>query len=164
MPISLLILCAVSGRLHGIGGIPFSKWPSRIMLVSAITLCGYLLFGLPSLFLAPISLLGFITGHGRFFAMKGANLSDPNPENIEKYFAIPIWNLLKRPLDEPAYSSFCMAAKGLLIGAPLLPFAPVIAIIWPISYNLGWRIGNGTALGEWLTTSFTAIFLYLIQP
>jgi hypothetical protein len=76
-------------------------------------------------------------GHGRFYAMNGANLVDPNPETIETY----IQKLYKGDITKPLYSWVCMGTKGALIALPLgLAAAACNAILWPLFYYVGHRI------------------------
>lgn len=158
--LALLLLVGLSGRLHGIGGIPFSRIASLVILTAGMALGGYWLWGWYAVPLAAITAFGFSTGHGRFFAMNGANTADPNPEWIEKYCVL--W-WYRGDITKPRYSWVCMGVKGLMIGAPIMPSGLLFGLAWPASYAFGMRYFTSTALGEWLSTFFAATMLVLIR-
>lgn len=104
-----------------------------------------------------LSYLGMQTGHGRFYAMKGANIADPNPEFIERAFG---W-LYRGDIAKPAYSWYCMAIKGLIIGAAAFPFGLALAVLWPLSYYISFKLENDSHAAEWLTGGFAGIAITL---
>lgn len=105
-----------------------------------------------------LSYFGMQTGHGRFYAMKGANLADSNPEFIERYIAS--W-AYRGDITKPAYSWFCMGIKGLIIGLAAFPFGLALAVLWPLSYWASIKLENDTAMAEWLSGGFAGIVLTL---
>jgi hypothetical protein len=86
-------------------------------------------------------------GHGRFYAMKGANLNDPNPEKIE---ALPrgVYNKLGLSLQSPGYSWWCMGLKGLVIGG-----VPA-CLAWPFAYAVSFKLTNDSEQAEYTTGGF----------
>ncbi len=159
----LLLLMIAAGRMHGIGGVSWFRITSTIIITAAMTYAGFFLWGWWAIPLAIGPAYGISTGHGRFFAMNGANINDTNPEAIERYFALWFWQkVLKRDITERAYSWLCMAIKGVMIGLPILPLGLVLALYWPASYQFSMRVTNSTALAEWLSTTFAGIAMWYI--
>lgn len=164
-----VVLMSIAGRAHGaathdeVTGEP-TGWPSWGKLASSIAFSlsfatvNYLTFHLWWLALigAALTWVMFNTGHGRFFAMQGANLNDPNPEWIEKNIAS--W-AYKGSITKPAYSWFCMGVKGLGVGLAAAPLGILLAFFWPLSYHLSWKIANGTEVAEWLRGIFSALLI-----
>lgn len=147
----LIPLMSVAGRAHGAGGWPsWARPASTILFAVAFALAAYSI----SPWLAPLGLLssfGLTTGHGRFYAMEGANVTDPNPEWIERYIAS--W-AYRGDITKPAYSWFCMGTKGLMIGLAAGPFGLVLAGLWPLAYSLSFRFWKDSAPAEWMTGAF----------
>ena len=92
-----------------------------------------------------LSAYGLATGHGRFYAMGGANLNDPNPEWIEKY-CVMWW--YPGDIAKPFYSYVCMSVKGAMIGAAVFPFGLALVLLWPICYGLSFHYWTDSAPGE----------------
>lgn len=138
-------------RLHGASWTP--KWiPSAV------------LWGLSTAYFAESSVdhsmlfvvWGYIAiqlGHGRFYEMKGANISDPNLEEIEK------WLNYKGDITKPLYSWVCMGFKGLLIGLPFGFAGLANAVLWPFSYYIGMRIIKDGAYAEILAGAFLGLLI-----
>lgn len=118
-------------------------------------------------------------GHGNFYAMKGSQGT-----RIQKLelFKFPQWTRGQfvwvqstrwgfRPLYEklfgdithPGYSWFMMGVKGTLIGLPLFPFGLLLAVLWPASYYLGFRIIKRDPAPEWYSggSAGLCVALYL---
>lgn len=121
----------------------------------------YLLAGNPLLAVIGyfVTYLGMQLGHGNFYKMVGVNPTRDNPEKIEKLIR-PIFTKLGGKLYNPFYSWVCMGVKGLIIGLAAFPFGFTLAVLWPLAYWLGWRIWNGTLMGEWLSGAFAGLVLY----
>lgn len=78
------------------------------------------------------------TGHGTAFAMGRA------PEGAlsgrKQFLSPPIDWLCKvtgQPLGGRFYCYTFMGLKGLLLGAPAAPYGLALAVLWPVSYDLG---------------------------
>lgn len=159
------------GRAHGaatkdeVTGVP-TGWPSWGRLASIIFFAGsaavlnylYTHSYIVGAVAAVINVFFFNTGHGRFFAMQGANLKDPNPEWVEKYVAS--W-LYKDDITKPAYSKFCFGIKGLGIGLTIAPFGVLLAYLWPASYTWSWKNKNTSEYAEWLVGGFNSLVAVL---
>lgn len=173
---SLIILCAMfaAGRCHGIGVdadvtnklvLWFdqqTRWLSYVLVTLAY---GYAAATFLGIYAAPLGLLsavGLSLGHGRFYAMEGANTADPEPELIEKYWALPIFNRLGLKITTPAYSWFCMGSKGLIINTPNTVFSPAGAFLWPTLYAYSFKRFNTSAVAEYLTTGTAGILIILL--
>lgn len=163
-----VFLMAVSGRAHGAASkdehnnpTGWSKWmrlASAILFGLAFAVVDFVLFGIGSLalFAGALTFYGLSTGHGRFFAMKGANLADPNPEWIERNIAPWVYH---GDITKPAYSWVCMGIKGLMIGLAVPPAGLLLAILWPALYALSFRLKNDSAPAEWLTGAAAGLVL-----
>lgn len=157
--IILTTLAAFAGRAHGVG--KEAGWPSWARVASVIYMSAlfgitnYYLFGI--LWLAPLAAFltgwAFSTGHGRVYVMKGANLTDPNPEKLETLFGW-IW---QGPIDRPAYSWFIMGLKGLIMGLGIIPFGLLLYIIWPACYSWSFKKYNDSAPAEWASCGFAGL-------
>lgn len=106
---------------------------------------------------AMFTVFGLSTGHGRFYAMRGANLNDPNPEQIEKWF-VQWW--YPGNIAKPLYSWACMGFKGLLIGLAAFPFGPALAVLWPLAYYISFKFWKDSAPAEWLCGGFAGLTLF----
>lgn len=180
LALALALLVAASGRMHGIGACDvrpnataFERWfakamnflapgkrlASTIILALGMAVGAYHLIGWLTVPLAAVTVLGFSTGHGRFFAMQGANTNDPNPEWIEKHIVLPLYH---GDIMKPLYSWVCMAVKGALIGLPIFPYTLFTAAAWPLGYAIGMKYFKSTAFGEWFSTIAAALTLLLI--
>lgn len=166
----VIFIMAVAGRAHGsatkdeVTGVP-TGWPSwdktaaMIVFGVAFAWANYSLFDLwwLALLSGAASVLALNTGHGRFFAMDGANLNDPNPEKIEKYLVL--W-WYPGDITKPLYSWVCMGIKGLLVGLAAFPYGLSLAVLWPLSYYLSTRFSLGqdkTCAAEWLRGVFSGM-------
>lgn len=160
---------AFAGRAHGaavideVTGKP-TGWPSWGRLAATILFgvsfaaVNYELYGLWKLALAlgALSAAGLATGHGRFYAMQGANLSDPKPEQIE-WVIVPLFTMFGWKVDKPIYSWVCMGVKGLMIGAAAGPVGFSLAFLWPLAYSVSFRVKHDSAPAEWTTGGFAAL-------
>jgi len=161
--IAFAALCVVAiyslaGRAHGAGeleadGVTPTGWPSwartAAVVFFGITFAGvnYLLYGFwwLALFVGALTAFGITTGHGRFYAMRGANLADPDPEFIEKYL-VGWW--YKGNIATPLYSWVCMGVKGAMVGVAIAPFGCALALLWPACYSIGLRFCGSSAPAE----------------
>lgn len=163
-----IILMAFAARAHGAAtedaaGNP-TGWPKWGRLVATILFgvsfaaVNYALYEVwwLALALGALSAGGLATGHGRFYNMKGANLSDKNPELIEQIIA-PIFTKLRLKIDKPLYSWVCMGVKGLMIGAAAGPVGFSLAFLWPLAYSVSFRVKRDSAPAEWTTGGFAAM-------
>lgn len=170
--IYVVLMCA-AGRAHGAAtadettgeSTGWPKWGragASVLFTLSFAGANYLLFHLWWLALigGAVTWLSLNTGHGRFFAMQGANLNDPEPEWIEKYIAS--W-AYKGDITKPAYSWFCMGVKGLGVGLAAAPIGILLAVLWPLSYHLSWKIANGTELAEWLRGLFSGLIVVAVM-
>jgi len=116
-------------------------------------------FGVAALALVWTYLM-FQTGHGNFYAMKGVNPLNDDPEKLETV-ARPIANKLRIDIYHPAYSWLCMGLKGLAIGLFAFPFGLLLAFLWPVSYYIGMRrLGDG-AYAEVMAGAFAGTIVWL---
>lgn len=168
--ILVVALFSVALRAHGsatideVTGLPtgwpnWDKWAAKILLSLSMAGANYAMFNMwwIALLCAPLTFFGVATGHGRWFGMQGANLSDPNPEFIEKVFG---W-LYRGDISKPGYSWFCFGIKGVWITAPLGFPALAMAFLWPFSYYLSMKYESTTEYGEWLTGAFLGALLFI---
>lgn len=159
MPLFYLSLYAAACRSHGIGGLGgVLKWFSLIVFTLGFGYGSYTLYGWFATPLVAATVFGLTTGHGRFFAMQGANLNDPNPEWIEKYLVLPWY---KGNIQTPLYSWVCMGIKGIMIGLPIMPFGLALGLLWPASYAVSFKYTQSSALAEYLRGYFTGVILCL---
>lgn len=154
-----VFVMAVASRGHGSGstdpvtGQP-TGWPSwdriacAIIFGLAFAAGNYSLWGVLWLALlgGALSVLALSSGHGRFYAMKGANLNDPNPEKIEKYLVLPWY---PGDISKPLYSWVCMGIKGLGIGLAVAPFGLVLVPLLPLAYYIAFKYTYDSAFAEW---------------
>lgn len=160
-PLFLAIALAFCGRWHGAGykdeltgnhtGWPkYGRQISTVVMVLVMAAANYATFGIWWLALSGgvLSAYGFATGHGRFYAMNGANLADPNPEWIERIFG---W-MYRGDITKPAYSWFCMGIKGLLVGVATAPLGLLLAIVYPAAYWFSFKVmKNESESAEWIS-------------
>lgn len=158
---SVLLIPAmcILGRAHGAGTTDeleqptgFPSW-ARTASAVAFMLVFALAASTAHWWLTPLglaALFGLTTGHGRFFAMNGANLADPEPEVIETYFVM--W-WYPGDIAKPLYSWVCMGIKGFFIGAAAFPFGLLFIILWPTAYWLSFKklTPPTSAHAEWMT-------------
>lgn len=150
---AFIALFAFAGRAHGAGGWPsWAKPVSKVLFGLSFAAANFLLFGIWWLALlgGALTFFGLSTGHGRFFAMQGANIADPNPEWIEEYIAS--W-AYRGDITKPAYSWFCMGIKGLMIGLAAAPYGLALAVLWPLAYYLSFKFWNDSAPAEWMSAT-----------
>lgn len=171
--LAIILAMTAAGRMHGIGTEKDAsaflkavsrqcKWVSRVIVGICFTYAAFKLFGA---WYAPLGLIApaaFTLGHGRFFEMKGANLNDPNPEDIERFGALWVWRKLGRDVQTPAYSQFCFAIKGALIALPLGFAAPLGAVVWPTVYHYSWKWFKTSAVAEYVTMGIMGILIAII--
>lgn len=158
--LALVVFMAFCGHWHG-NGTSITRLISTIAFAAVF---GYVAYTI-SPWLTPLGLLsmyGLMTGHGRFFAMDGANLADPAPEWIEKYIALPLFNLFKWNVERPIYSWFCMGVKGLMIGLAAAPFGLALAALWPLAYYISFKFWNDSAPAEWMTGACAGVVVALV--
>lgn len=156
--ILVTLLGALAGRAHGGGTV--AGWPAWGRIVSVIYLsalmglANWMLFGFYAVaaLATALTAFAFSTGHGRFFAMQGADLTDPNPEVLEKLFGWLYWG----DIAKPAYSWFMMGIKGFLIGAAVLPFGIVLAGALPTLYSWSFKTYKDSKPAEWFSGSVIA--------
>jgi len=149
-------IMAFLGRLCGASWTP-SWLPAKLLWALAI---GALTYTNAHLFLIVVawSFVAMQLGHGRFYGMQGANLADPNPEDIEQY----VQKVYKGDITKPIYSWLCMGTKGFLIGLPvgIIP-ALANAIWWPFSYYVGMRVIKDGAYAEVLAGAGLGLIIWL---
>lgn len=152
----LIPLMAFFGRVCGASWQP-KKYPAEWVWAFVIALAAQ---PLTISHLIILTIWGFIAmqlGHGRFFAMQGANLADPKPEQIETF----IQKVYKGDITKPVYSWLCMGAKGFLIALPLGFSAAVAnALLWPLAYYIGFRKLNDGAYAEVLAGGFLGSLIW----
>lgn len=160
---------AILGRAHGAGltdgngaatGFPtWGRLASSIAFPVAFGAANFALFTLwwLALLSAGVTFFGIATGHGRFYAMKGANPRDPNPEQIEKWFVLPWY---PGDITKPLYSWVCMGIKGLLIGLAAAPFGFMLAVLWPLAYYISFKFWKDSAPAEWLSGAFAGLIIF----
>ena len=157
-----VLLMALANRCHGSGSWPGIGRPfSYLVTFIAFAAGNYMLLGVTwlAVVMGLLSCVGLASGHGRFYAMNGANINDPNPEWIETAIA---QNLYYGDITKPAYSWLCMGIKGAIVGLAIFPFGALLAILWPASYYIGTRYFNGdTAPAEWLRGVCCGLLLIL---
>lgn len=159
MPNTFFIaLLTAAGRSHGIGGGPALRWFSIIAFTLAFAYGAHALYGWYATPLAIVTAMGLNTGHGRFFAMRGANLNDPNPEWIETAI---VQRFYRGDVTKPIYSWLCMGTKGLMIGLPVFPFGIALGLLWPAAYVVSFRYVQSSLLAEYLTGYFAGVILCL---
>lgn len=146
---------AVLARLCGASWSP--KWlPSELLwalVIAAATTTTPHIF----VIVAVWSYAAMQLGHGRFYKMTGANLADPEPEEIERY----IQKFYKGDITKPIYSWVCMGAKGLIIGLPIgLAPAVVNALLWPAAYFIGMRVLKNGAYAEVIAGAVVGALLW----
>lgn len=161
------LLMFPAGAMHG-GNFGKWKWWRYISLIIFAVDFGLGAIAIThSLWASPlgiISALAFSLGHGNFFAMRGVNPANDNPEYIETYGGRWLWESItdKASITQPAYSWFMMGLKWLLVASPILPFAPVFALFAPAAYFFSFRYTKSSTLAEWLTTIFSGLLIMLI--
>lgn len=160
MSLFFIALLTAAGRSHGIGGAAVLRWFSIIAFTACMGYGAYALYGLYYIPLAAVTFLGLNTGHGRFFAMRGADLNDPNPEWIETNLVLPWY---KGNIQTPLYSWVCMGIKGLLIGFPIMPFGLILGLLLPAAYVASWKLFNTSAVAEYWRGYFVGVALCLSQ-
>lgn len=143
---------ALAGRAHGSGWSSVGRVAAKIWLGSLMGLGCYLLYGVWWLALLGVglSIWAFSTGHGRVYAMYGADLRDPNPEVLERIFG-RFW---KGPINRPAYSWYIMGLKGGLVSFPIFPIGLLMCFLWPLSYYWSFKNYNSNELAEWASCGF----------
>lgn len=116
----------------------------------------YMLFGNPFIAaaLTGASIFMMLKGHGRFYAMKGANINDPNPEWIETYLVLPWY---PGDITKPIYSWVCMGIKGLGVGLFVFPYGLPLAILFPLSYYIAFKYTYDSAFAEWARGLFVGL-------
>lgn len=166
--IALASIMAVAARMHGaakrdeVTG-ALTGWPMAGRIIStaifglAFAYASFMTFGIWWLALIEglVSVAAFSTGHGRVYAMTGANLNDPNPEMLEKLFG---W-LYRGDISKPLYSWYIMGLKGLFIGLAAAPFGIFLAVLWPLAYWASFYFKNDSAPAEWASGLFAGMVI-----
>lgn len=173
--ILLMALMAWAHRLHG-GGWP-SSWSRAVstgIYALVFALANYYIYDLWQLALlsALVSGWGLSKGHGNVYEMEGVNVTNDEPEWLERYGGRWAWRKLERwtgkDIYTPEYSWFIMGLKGLIIGLPVAPVGVALALLWPAGYWFGfvyrdkddgtveWASGAGAGL-----VVFLAVLLHL---
>lgn len=108
-----------------------------------------------SLALAIISWRGMELGHGTFYNMKGwqgiemGTQIKPRMQELD-YPLLFLFSLFHADPQKPIYSWIAMGIKGLLIGCPLLAFAPLQSVLFVFAYAVNRRYFAGRPeLAEW---------------
>jgi hypothetical protein len=161
---------AVAGRAHGAatrddngkatGWPTWGKLAAKIYISALFGFANFYMFGLDWLAMAgaviTVSFLGL--GHGRVYAMKGANLSDPKPEKLERWFG---W-LYRGDITKPGYSWYIMGLKGFFVGLPIFPFNLPLAALWPAVYAWAFQHYKDSAPAEWLSCGFAGLLASVV--
>lgn len=150
----LIPIMAILGRMCGAKWSP--KWyPAELVWAIVIAIFTYYS---PQQFIIFTVWLYIVMqlGHGRFYEMRGANISDSNPETIELY----VQKIYKGDITKPIYSWLCMGAKGFLIGLPIgIIHAFLAALLVPFGYYLGFRIIKNGDIVEYIAWGFIGLIL-----
>lgn len=112
-----------------------------------------------ALILGVVSWRGMELGHGTFYDMQGWRGADGPPHFGSKdkprmqgidYIVLPVFRALGVDPRQPAYSWAAMGIKGLVIGLPLLAFAPLQSMLFVSAYaiNRKWMPAR-PELAEW---------------
>jgi hypothetical protein len=98
------------------------------------------------------------TGHGTAYHM-GRTPASAQGERKQTLSIVvdPVCKWLGWTLGERPYCYLFMGLKGLLIGLPLFPLGLIMAVLWPVAYDLGRIKNNETA--EWLSCGLLGLVL-----
>lgn len=112
------------------------------------------------------------TGHGTAYTM-GRNpalatridqkTGKPRKQTLSIVIDL-LCDIFRQPLGGAFYCWTFMGLKGLLIGLAAFPFGIGLAILWPLAYEIGWRIKRGgaaTTIGEYISGFFAGLVLFL---
>lgn len=110
------------------------------------------------------------TGHGTAYTMgRLPATAQSGRKQTLSWVVDPLCKAVGAPLGGSFYCWLFMGLKGLLIGLPLFPLGLVLAVLWPLAYEIGWfateRSGKirskmgATEIGEWITGGFTGLII-----
>lgn len=156
-----LLLVAISGRMHGIGGkvlrLLSYLFLGQGMLLATATLHGWALAVIGTM----VCVCAFALGHGNFYEMVGVRPFADSPEKIERYGARWIFQSIfgDNAIYTPEYSAWCMGLKWALIGVCAVPYGLLLGIVGPMAYTISFRYTKSSALAEWITTLYTAVII-----
>lgn len=102
------------------------------------------------------------TGHGTAFAMgRHPEYAQNGRKQFLSRFIDPICMAIRKPLGGMFYCWAFMGLKGLLIGIPVAPYGLFLAVLWPLGYELGYRIENTSKYGELISGAFAGLIVGL---
>lgn len=115
-----------------------------------------------------IAFLGIQTGHAVAYTMgRNPDIAKMQTNTLSKVVN-PIAKQLKLERGGKVFSWIFMGLKGLLIGLAVLPAGLILAVLWPLAYEIG-RIlkdrevvASGTKVGEYLSGAFIGVVLCLV--
>ena len=149
-PIIMSIFSRMSGG--GLGARHLPKGLPELLFGFCFAINAYVHFGPIVSILAWIAALLFMqTGHGTAFHMGRHPEYAIDRKQFLSSFVDPLCRFLKITIGSAAYCWIFMGLKGALIGISGGYQGLLLGILWPLSYEISWRLRNGTALGEWLS-------------
>lgn len=160
----LIPLMAFLARAAG-GGIKLPSitgWIPEFLFAFVICLVSLTIYGpwiaLP---LSTLSYLGFQTGHATAYHMgRKPHAAQGLRKHTLSKIVDPICHWLGWTLGERPYCYLFLGIKGLLIGLAVAPLGLIMAILWPLAYDIGRIRNNETA--EFLSGAFMGLILCLI--
>lgn len=164
LTIFLTTLMSVLSRLAG-GGLFAPKlpaWLPEILFGAAIGFAAGLLWdnGWAALLSWAWAYIWMQTGHGTVLQW-GSRPEEAQGER-KQFLTAPVHWIAKHLNLEIGGRAYCwlfMGLKGLLIGLPLFPFGLPLAILWPLSYEIGARIPKSDGLKEYLSGGAAGLLL-----
>lgn len=154
-----LLLIPVMSFLCRACGASWNRIPQlEIAFVAPFGLVAYLHTGIWWIGVAGwiVSYVGMQLGHGNFYQMKGVDITNDKPEDIEK----TIRPYYKASIYHPLYSWVCMGAKGLIIGLGAFPYGLALVALWPLSYWLSFKYTKDSMLAEWLAGGAAGLIIW----
>jgi len=107
-----------------------------------------------------LTYIGFQAGHATAYHMsRNPKAAQGERKQTLSIIIDPICKALGWTLGERPYCYLFMGLKGLLIGAAVAPWGLLMAILWPLAYDIG-RIRNNEP-SEMLSGAFMGAVLWL---
>jgi hypothetical protein len=158
-----LALIPLMSFLARASGAKWKFWGAELLFAIPLAYVPYYVTGswLLSVLALAAAYFAFQTGHGNAFHMGTQRDKMDEPEHLDYLIVRRITNRLGLKPRSVGYCWVFMGIKGFLIGLAAFPFGLALALLWPLSYWVGFRFWKDSAPAEWISGAYAGLVVCL---